>query len=54
MDDCSGWAEVRLNCGVLVHLAGFGFEVFVEGDFEVEEFFAVGVFDFVEVEECAL
>jgi hypothetical protein len=33
----------------LVHLAGFGFQVFVEGDFEVEELSAVGVFDGVEI-----
>ena len=37
----------------LVHLAGLGFEVFVEGDFEVEELFAVGVFDLVEIEQRA-
>ncbi len=38
---------------VLVHLGGFGFEVLVEGDFEGEEFLAVGGAEFAEVEGCA-
>ena len=40
--------------GLLVHLAGFGFEVFFERDFEVEELFAVGVFDGVQIEKRTL
>lgn len=43
-----------VRCKSLVHLAGFGFEVFFEGDFEVEELFSVGVFDGVYVEQRAL
>src|SRR5579863_5207972 len=34
----------------LVHLAGFGLDVLVEGDFEVEELFAIGVHDLVQVQ----
>jgi hypothetical protein len=34
----------------LVHLAGFGLKVFVEGDFEVEELGAVGVAEGAEIE----
>jgi hypothetical protein len=38
----------------LIHLAGFGFQVFFKGNFEVEEFLAIGVFDGVEIQQPAL
>lgn len=49
---CQSIQDRRTACfRELVHLAGFGFQVFVEGYFEVEEFFALGVLDLVEVEQ---